>query len=62
MAALPEMFTFALEREDDPGRIQEVELSGGKCRARWRQARPLPEDDDFFENVWRSFRENGNVF
>lgn len=28
---------------------------------RWRPRRPLPEDDDFFENVWREFREHGNV-
>ncbi|BDZ41396.1 FAD-binding protein [Paraoerskovia sediminicola] len=29
---------------------------------RWRPRRPLPEDDDFFENVWREFREHGNVY
>ncbi|MDP9696632.1 UNVERIFIED_ORG: hypothetical protein J2X79_004215 [Arthrobacter globiformis] len=29
---------------------------------RWRPRRPIPEDDDFFENVWRQFRENGNVY
>ena len=28
---------------------------------RWRPRRPIPEDDDFFENVWREFREHGNV-
>lgn len=26
------------------------------------EARPIPETDDFFENVWREFRENGNIF
>ncbi|GCE76067.1 FAD-dependent oxidoreductase [Cellulomonas biazotea] len=29
---------------------------------RWRPRRPIPEDDDFFENVWREFRAHGNVF
>ena len=29
---------------------------------RWRPRRPIPEDDDFFENVWRDFREHGNVY
>ncbi len=29
---------------------------------RWRPRRPIPEDDDFFENVWREFREHGNVY
>jgi len=28
---------------------------------RWRPRRPVPQDDDFFENVWREFREHGNV-
>ena len=25
-------------------------------------SRAIPEIDGFFENVWRSFRENGNVY
>lgn len=29
---------------------------------RWRPRRPIPDDDDFFENVWREFRTHGNVF
>ena len=59
--ALPEMFIFALEDADSPALIQEIWLDGEECRVSWREPRPLPEDDDFFENVWRSFRENGNV-
>jgi len=31
------------------------------ARFRWRDVRPIPEDDDFFENVWRNYREHGNV-
>ena len=27
----------------------------------WRDVRPIPQDDDFFENVWREFREHGNI-
>ena len=37
-----------------PGRAKTV------CR--WRPVRPIPKDDDFFENVWRGYRENGNVY
>ncbi|MBD8078368.1 FAD-binding protein [Cellulosimicrobium arenosum] len=29
---------------------------------RWRPRRPVPADDDFFENVWREFRDHGNVY
>jgi len=28
---------------------------------RWRSRRPIPADDDFFENVWRDFREHRNI-
>ncbi|MDO5422655.1 MAG: FAD-binding protein [Eubacteriales bacterium] len=33
----------------------------GKVRCSWRGARPIPEEDGFFENVWRTYRENRNV-
>lgn len=29
---------------------------------RWRPRRAIPQDDDFFENVWRDFREHGNIY
>ena len=32
------------------------------CTAAWRAVRPVPEGGGFFENVWRSYRENGNVY
>ena len=32
------------------------------CTPAWRAVRPLPESGGFFENVWRSYRENGNVY
>ena len=42
--------------------VQEVKLNGLNCTSNWRSVRPIPEDDDFFENVWRGYRENGNVY
>ncbi|MGW6130309.1 FAD-binding protein [Cellulomonas sp. NPDC055163] len=33
----------------------------GKVTFAWRPVRPIPEDDDFFENVWREYREHRNV-
>ena len=41
--------------------VQLVSFDGGQCNPSWRAVRPLPEGGGFFENVWRSFRENGNV-
>lgn len=42
--------------------VQETVLSGLECACTWRPVRPIPQDDDFFENVWRGYRENGNVY
>ena len=43
-----------------PGRAEDTAV--GEPVFHWRPRRPIPEDDDFFENVWRQFRENGNVY
>ena len=57
---LPDTFTFALDETEAP-LIQELWYENGTCKADWRAPRPIPEDDDFFENVWRSYRETGNI-
>ncbi|MFV0252832.1 MAG: FAD-binding protein [Beutenbergiaceae bacterium] len=66
---LPELFRFALDGGAFDGDIQEAgyvpaEDSGhpGVVTLTWRPVRPVPADDDFFENVWRKFRETGNVY
>ena len=59
-AQLPDTFTFALDETEYP-LIQELWFEDGTCRIDWRAPRPIPEDDDFFENVWRSYRETGNI-
>lgn len=59
-AQLPDTFTFALDETEAP-LIQELWFEDGTCKTDWRAPRPIPEDDDFFENVWRSYRETGNI-
>ncbi|PWD51873.1 oxidoreductase [Serinibacter arcticus] len=59
---LPEIFRFALDGGALDSEVQEAALDDGEASFRWRPRRPLPEDDDFFENVWRAFRDNGNVY
>ena len=59
-AQLPDTFTFALDETETP-LIQELWFEDGTCRTSWRAPRPIPEDDYFFENVWRSYRETGNI-
>ncbi|ROR73166.1 FAD-dependent oxidoreductase [Bogoriella caseilytica] len=62
---LPEIFRFTLDEGALDAEIQEVALhrDGEQAapRAWWRERRPIPEDDDFFENVWREFRIDGNI-
>lgn len=41
--------------------IQEVRLTKDGPFALVRPRHPIPQREDFFENVWRSFRETGNV-
>lgn len=60
-AQLPGTFTFALDETEAP-LIQELWFEDGTCKTDWRAPRPIPEDDDFFENVWRSYRETGNIY
>ncbi len=59
---LPGEFRFDLE-EGLTDVIQEVAWAGtGKPVFDWRAVRQIPTDDEFFENVWRHFREDGNVY
>ena len=43
-------------------RVQNIRLNGTTPEAIWRDVRPIPVTDDFFENVWRGYRNNENVF
>lgn len=45
----------------DETRVQEICWAKGVCEAAWRDVRPLPDSDTFFENVWREFRVDGNI-
>lgn len=55
-------FSYTLEDEKKDSLIQEVQLDEGSVIITRRQARNIPQDDDFFENVWASYRENKNVY
>lgn len=45
----------------DETRVQELIWADGACTAAWRGVRPIPDNDTFFENVWREFRVDGNI-
>ncbi len=47
---------------DLSGRVQQIKRSGfTDFTVEWRDVRPIPKTDGFFENVWRGYRENKNV-
>lgn len=56
-----EQFRFSLDQGEGKEQIQEVVYKEGQCEIHWRKRREIPADDGFFENVWRGFREDGNI-
>ncbi len=59
---LEELFRFVSDRGNSRQTVQEVLKCGEHFVCSYRPVRPIPSDDDFFENVWRGYRENGNVY
>lgn len=59
---LPEEYRTEYDQVSPSSPIQMVRYEDKVLSAHWRAARPIPEEDDFFENVWREFRANGNVY
>ncbi|GAA4296574.1 FAD-binding protein [Anaerocolumna aminovalerica] len=58
---LPDIFNFTIDDGSKNNQIQEVLYQNKECICTWRQVRPLPMEDNFFETVWREYRENGNI-
>lgn len=46
----------------DPQKVQEVTMTRDGFAVNVRPVRPIPQEDSFFENVWRGYRENQNIF
>ncbi len=57
LECLPEEFRFSLEDRGLSGQIQEIVYENGRCQCFWRPVRPIPEEDSWFEMVWRNWRE-----
>lgn len=59
---LPDYFRAFVKTEGAFEEIQEIKLWGKAAQCSWRNVHPIPSEDDFFENVWKGFRENQNVY
>ena len=59
---LEEMFRFKPDTGASFDQVQLVKLTAGGCKVSWRSVRPIPEEEDVFETVWRQYRENRNIY
>ncbi len=62
---LSEEFCFSLDSGEMQYKTCEVELSISgeniKCICEWKPVRPIPTEDNWFENVWNDYRQ-GKIF
>lgn len=58
---LDEKFRFSLGYTY-PDEIQELFISGSELIVEYRKRRPIPDEDNFFENVWNQYRKNKNIY
>ena len=61
-AGLDDTFRFDLDDGSLDASVQILSFTKDGCIPAWRDVRPLPEGGGFFENVWREYRESGNVY
>lgn len=59
---LEELFRFSEEDGQTRIKVQETFWNGSGFSSAWRDVRPIPQNDDFFENIWRSYRKNRNIY
>ncbi len=61
-SGLDEMFRFKMSDNISADKIQEIYCKSGKFIPSWRHVRQIPREDSFFENVWKGYRENKNIY
>lgn len=59
---LDETFRFIPDDGKSKDKVQEVYYTNNNFKVKWRPVRLLPNEDSFFENVWRNYRINKNIF
>ena len=58
---MEDVFRFELDSGEFDTLVQNIDYTDG-CKATMRPVRPLFEGGGFFENVWRDYRENKNIY
>ena len=62
IASLSEDFRFSLDSGELLGSVCEIALvtDSMECQCEWKPVRPIPTDDNWFENIWAEYRK-GNI-
>ncbi|NBH71661.1 FAD-binding protein [Clostridiaceae bacterium] len=52
-----------ITKETDTATLQEIsyDKASESCHIWWRPVRPIPEENNWFENVWKNYRENAII-
>ncbi len=58
---LDEMFRFRLSENTAYDKVQEIYFKNNTFHSVFRPRRPIPSEDEFFENVWREYRKTHNI-
>ncbi len=62
LPCLPEVCRMLEDSGELAAQVQEVHWRSGHPCCIWRKVHPLPKEDAFFENVWRNYRANENIY
>ena len=54
---LSDIFSFSLETNGMEDKIQEIKWDKNGIKCEWREVRPIPKEDNWFEKVWKDYRE-----
>ena len=54
---IPDSCRFSPDNGKLSSKIQEIRFTRQGCDLSWENVRPIPQDDNWFENVWREYRE-----
>jgi hypothetical protein len=52
---LDEKFRFKAGNDQLNNKIQRVLYEGNSCEFNWDQVKEIPQDDNWFENVWNKY-------
>ncbi len=58
LAQLPDAFRHRLDDGATSANVQQIRFAANGCDVQWVPVRPIPEEDQWFEEVWQAYRED----